>query len=243
MIKSFIIEDEARGRETLINYLRRYCVDVDIIGTAEDVTHAIEQVISLQPELIFLDISLPDGTGFDVLEKISHLDFELIFVTAYGQYALDAIKKSNCVDYLVKPISIVELQKAVEKAKANIDKKADIFILRQLGTNSNKITIPTMDKYEIIEIDDIVYCKADKSWTIIHLKDGKKHVCSKNLKTFEKVLIRHNFFRTHRSYLVNLAEITSFGRGRNGKAILSNGDEIEVSELKKQDFLKRWNIV
>lgn len=243
MIQSLIIEDEAKGRETLINYLHRFCPDVEVIGITENVVQGIAQINKLQPELVFLDISLPDGNGFDILEKVDNNDFELIFVTAYNEYALNAIKKSKCVDYLIKPISIKELQIAVEKAKNNIIKQSEFILLKKFDNKPHKITIPTIERNIVINVDDIIYCQADRSWTTIYLKDKIKIVSSKNLSTFERVLLPYDFYRTHRSYLINLAEVKSYVKRRGGKVMMSNDNEIEISDAKKAAFIKKLNIV
>lgn len=243
MIRSIIIEDEKMGRETLINYLLSECTDIEIEGEAVSVKEGIELINSLYPDLVFMDINLPDGTAFDIIEKVKNIEFELIFVTAYDNFALEAIKKSNCTDYIVKPISIEELKLAVEKVKANLQNKNEISILQKLEKQTNKITIPTLEKFEIIEIGDILYCEADRAWTTIYLENKTKITCSKNLASFEKILKNYNFFRPHRTYLINLSHLKSYVRGRGGIAVMSDGREIPIADANRITFLNNLQII
>lgn len=243
MIRSVIIEDEFKGQETLINYLKSECPDIEIVGQAANVEEGVYLIRTALPELVFLDINLPDGTGFDLLDKVKTMDFELIFVTAYDHFAIEAIKKTNCIDYLVKPVSIQDLRIAVNKVKLKLDNKTDLTLLQKLERQTHKLTIPTLEKYEIIEIGSIIYCEADRAWTTIHMEKGNKITSSKNLLSFEKILANYNFIRIHRSYLVNLAHITGYIKGRGGIAILPNNKEIPVSEIHRNELMKKLNIV
>lgn len=243
MINSLIIEDEAKGRETLINYLKSECPDIEVIGEAKDINEGINKIQYLQPDLVFLDISLPGGTAFDILANVKHIDFELIFVTAYDDFTLDAIRNSNCTDYLVKPISIEELKNAVEKVRIKLSEKSDLSILQKLDSQYHKLAIPTLERYEIIEIDKILFCEADRAWTTIHMLDDSKIISSKNLAIFERTLINYNFFRTHRSYLINLSHLKAYIKGRGGIAVLSSDVEIPISETNRQAFLEKLNVV
>lgn len=243
MIRSIIIEDELKGQETLINYLISDCPDIEIVGKASNVAEGINVITTLMPELVFLDINLPDGTGFDLLERVKHIDFELIFVTAYDNYAIDAIKKTKCIDYLVKPLSIEELKNAVGKVKLKLDGKNDLMLLQKLERQTHKLTIPTHEKYEIIEIGSILYCESDRAWTTVYLENNTKITCSKNLASFERKLTNYNFLRIHRSYIINLAHLQGYIKGRGGIAILSNNKEIPVSEVHRIELMKKLNIV
>lgn len=243
MIRSIIIEDEYKGQETLINYLRSECYDIEIIGQAANVEDGISLINTALPELVFLDINLPDGSGFDILEKVKNIDFELIFVTAYDHYAIDAIKKTNCIDYLVKPISIEELRGAVEKVKAKLVGKNDMTLLQKLERQTHKITVPTFERFEIIEIGSILYCESDRAWTTIYMENNVKITCSKNLSAFEKVLMAYNFLRTHKSFIINMTHLKGYIKGRGGIAILSNNKEIPVSEAHRLELMKKLNIV
>lgn len=243
MIRSIVVENELKGRATLINFLKQHCPDVEVVGEAGTIEESVEQIINNKPELVFLDINLPNGTGFDILEKVKAVDFELIFVTAYEEYALNAIKETHCCDYLIKPIGIKELIVAVEKARNNLAKANEMSILKKLDNQTHKLTIPTLERFEIIEIKMILYCQADRAWTTVFLTDGTKIVSSKNLNTFEKLLTEYGFYRSHRSFLLNLDHIRAYVRGRGGIAIMINGAKVEVSENKKSGFLGKLNIL
>lgn len=243
MIRSIIIEDEYKGQETLINYLASECPDIEIIGQASNVEDGVNLIKSVLPVLVFLDINLPDGTGFDIIERVKNIDFELIFVTAYDSFAIEAIKKTNCIDYLVKPISIEDLKIAVDKVVTRLIGKNDLNLLEKIDRQTHKITVPTLERYEIIEIGSILYCESDRAWTTIYLKNNTKITCSKNLATFERIFANYNFLRIHRSFIINFEHLKGYIKGRGGIAVLSNGKEIPVSEIHRIDLMKKLKIV
>jgi len=238
-LKTIIVEDEQTSREILKSYLSKYCPTVEVVGEAENIDEALVLIRNNELDMVFLDVEMPYGSGFDLLEKLGNIDFEVVFVTAYNQYAIDALNK-HASYYLLKPISIDELIKAVDyvseiKTKENELQNA-VLIPKSTITNQ-KITIPTQDGFEVLEIKDIIYCKADDNYTELYLENNLKKLVSKTLKYFEDILNENGFARIHKSYLVNVAYIASYKKGKGGTVYLSNGKELSVSASKKADFL------
>ena len=190
-------------------------------------------------DLVFLDVEMPYGSGFDLLDKFDKTDFEVVFVTAYNQYAIEALN-SHASYYLLKPISIDELIKAVDyvtqiKVKENALQHA--VLVPKISVTNNKITIPTQNGFEVIEMKDIIYCKADDNYTELFLENNQKKLVSKTLKHFEDILKENGFARIHKSFLVNVSYIASYKKGKGGTVSLSNGKELSVSASKKAEFL------
>lgn len=247
MLKALIIEDEQKSREMLAMLVEKNCPQLQIAGLAKNVKEGIELINSTKPDLIFLDISMPDGTGFDLLEAVQGKKFELIFTTATDKHALKAIKYSAC-DYLLKPIDIDELKLAVEKVlqKKNSAPSMDNlqFLIQQLkkaDDNYQKITLPTGNAYEIINIKDIIRCEADASYTHFHLVGGKKLMVSASLKHYEDLLPENEFIRVHHQHLINMQHVTRYLKQDGGYAVMSDGTQIEISRRKKDAFMERLN--
>ncbi|HQQ93297.1 MAG TPA: LytTR family DNA-binding domain-containing protein [Bacteroidia bacterium] len=249
MIKTVIIEDEQKSREVLEAMIRKNCPDLEIAGTAADVKEGVEMIKTLKPELVFLDISMPNGSGFDVLEQVPNQNFELIFATASDQHALKAIKFSAC-DYLLKPIDADELQSAVQKVirkkKGNSGMENLQFLIEHLkraDDNFQKITLPTGNAYEIVNIKDIIRCEADGSYTTFFLADKRKLLISAGLKHYEELLPESEFIRVHHHHLINMHHVQRFLKEDGGYAIMSDGSKIEISRRKKEAFMERLNRV
>ncbi|MBL7901286.1 MAG: response regulator transcription factor [Bacteroidia bacterium] len=247
MIRTIIIEDEQKSRELLDAMIQKNCPELEIIGHASDVPQGVELIRSLKPELVFLDISMPNGTGFEVLEQVSDLHFELIFATASDQHALKAIKYSAC-DYLLKPIDAEELKAAVDKVikkkKSNSGMDNLQFLIEHLkkaDENYQKITLPTGNAYEIVNIKDIIRCEADGSYTTFYLSDKRKLVISAGLKHYEELLPEIDFIRVHHHHLINMNHVLRFLKEDGGYAIMSDGSKIEISRRKKEAFMERLN--
>ena len=237
-LKAIIVEDEQISREILRNYIGKYCLNVELVGEANNITEALELIKNNHLDLVFLDVEMPFGNAFDLLEKVEDRTFETIFVTAYDQYAVDALN-SHASYYLLKPISIDELIKAVNHVTEIKEKENDLqhkVLSPQIANRLGKITIPQLDGFEVLDVNDIVFCKADDNYTEIHLGDSKKLV-SKTLKYFEDVLSEYSFARIHKSYLVNINAIVKYKKGKGGSVIVSNGKEIVVSSSKKGALL------
>ena len=238
-LRTIIVEDEQTSREILKNYLAKYCPTVDVLGEAKNIDEALVLIRNKELDLVFLDVEMPYGSGFDLLDKLGNTDFEVVFVTAYNQYAIEALNK-HASYYLLKPISIDDLIKAIDyvtelKQKEN-ELQNSILTPRSSPTNE-KITIPTQDGFEVLEIKDIIYCKADDNYTELYLENGLKKLVSKTLKYFEDSLKENGFARIHKSYLVNVSNIASYKKGKGGTVFLSNGKELSVSASRKAEFL------
>ncbi len=246
MIKTVIIEDEQKSMEVLAALIRRNCPDLEIVATAANVAQGVEIIRQYQPALVFLDVSMPDGSGFDLLEKVDQ-KFELIFATASDQYAIKAIKFSAC-DYLLKPIDAEELVAAVDKVKLKQNQLPSMdnlrFLVDQLkraDENFQKITLPTGNAYEIVNIRDIIRCEADGSYTVFYLTDKRKLLISAGLKHYEELLPERDFIRVHHHHLINMNHVLRFLKEDGGYAIMSDGSKIEISRRKKEAFMERLN--
>lgn len=247
MIKTLIIEDEQKSRDVLAAIIQKTCPDLSIVGLASNVKEGVGMIKEFHPDLVFLDISMPDGSGFDLLEQVPDQKFELIFATASDQHAIRAIKYSAC-DYLLKPIDADELKAAVDKV---IKKKKAIpnmenlqFLIHHLkraDENFQKITLPTGNAYEIVNVKDIVRCEADGSYTNFYLNDKRKLMISAGLKHYEELLPESDFIRVHHHHLINMNHVVRFLKEDGGYAVMSDGSKIEISRRKKEAFMEKLN--
>ncbi|WP_396602252.1 LytR/AlgR family response regulator transcription factor [Algibacter sp. R77976] len=238
-LTSIIVEDEETSRAILKNYLKKYCPNVTVLGEAANVEEALVLIRNNDLDLVFLDVEMPYGNAFDLLDKVGDINFETIFVTAYNHYAIDALN-AHASYYLMKPISIDELIKAVDyvtEIKTKEDALQDQILVPKTNTVSGKITIPQLDGFEILNTADILYCKADDNYTEIYLNNNKKKIVSKTLKYFEEALTNSGFARVHKSYLVNVNEVVKYIKGKGGSVMLSNGKQVMVSASKKSELL------
>ena len=245
MIKAIIIEDEKKSQEALKQLLQKYCPEISVYDSAENVKEGIELARKLKPELIFLDVMMPDGSGFDVLEKIRDQQFDLIFTTASEKFAVKAIKYS-ALDYLLKPIDSEELKSAVKKVldrKNNLPSEQNLASLleniKKSDEQYSKITLPTGHAYEIVSIKDIIRCEANDNYTNVYMAGGKKFLVSGTLKHYEDLLPSADFVRVHHSHLVNMSHVVRFLKEDGGYAVMSDGNKVEVSRRKKDDFMKK----
>jgi two-component system LytT family response regulator len=237
-LKAILVEDEANSREILRNYLAKYCPDVTLVGEAATIKEGLALIHDNELDLVFLDVEMPFGNAFDLLEQVPERTFETVFVTAYNNYAMDALN-NHAAYYLMKPISIDELIKAVDYVKEIRQKEnalEDRILKPKLSTVEGKITIPQQDGFQVLHVADIMYCKADDNYTEIYIND-KRIVVSKTLKYFEDALADFSFARVHKSYVVNVNEVVKYVKGKGGSVILSNGKELLVSASKKKDLL------
>ena len=237
-LKAIIVEDEKTSREVLRNYITKYCPTVSIQGEAENIDQALALIKNNTLDLVFLDVEMPFGNAFDLLEQVPDREFESVFVTAYDHYAMDALN-AHASFYLLKPISIDKLIEAVAyvteiKTKENTLQDS-VLQPKQLQV-TGKITIPVQNGFEVLEVENILYCQADDNYTNIFLIDGKKLV-SKTLKYFEEILKPSGFVRVHKSYLVNVNAIVEYRKGKGGSVVLNSGKEILVSPSRKKELL------
>ena len=238
-LTAIIVEDEETSREILKNYLKKYCPNVVVLGEASNVEEALVLIRNNDLDLVFLDVEMPYGNAFDLLDKVGDVNFETVFVTAYNHYAIEALN-AHASYYLMKPISIDELIKAVDyvtEIRTKENALQDEVLVPKTNSISGKITIPQLDGFEILNTADILYCKADDNYTEIYLNNNKKKLVSKTLKYFEDALTESTFARVHKSYLVNVNEVVKYLKGKGGSVLLSNGKEIMVSASKKAQLL------
>ena len=238
-IKAIIAEDEQKNRENLRQLLLKHCPGIDIIDCCSSAAEDYEIIVSLQPELVFLDIEMPGSNGFSLLENLPEIHFEVIFVTAYDHYGIQAIKFS-ALDYILKPTDIDELIQAVTKAKKKISTQAENRQMLHLLQNNklpDKHKTPALslaDKIEFIEIGSIVRCKAENNYTTFYLKDGQQLVVSKTLKEFDELLVPYHFLRVHQSHLINLNEMKSYIKSDGGYIRMKDGSSVSISRQHKK---------
>lgn len=244
MINCLIIDDEENGRLNLARLAQEYCPELHLIGEASGVNEAIEIIKLKKPQLLLLDIEMKDGTGFDVLEACQQYQHEVIFVTAYNQYGINAIKFS-AIDYLLKPINSAHFQAAVEKAIRQIELKAEnkrlrnlLYNVNQSGTNQ-RIALPFVDSIEFVEVKCIVRLEADGSYTRFILSDNAEHLVSGSLKEYDELLSVHGFIRTHQAHLVNPQYIKSLVKSDGGYLLLQNGTNVPISRLRKTEVIEQ----
>ena len=246
MIRTILVEDEQRGLSTLRNLLQEYCPELDVVAESMDADDAKEQIARLSPDLVFMDISLQGKTSFDLLKEINSIAFEIIFVTAHHQYAMQAFRYC-AVDYLMKPIDEDLLTGAVNRAIKKIATSSFgqnvNTLLHNLQRTANhqemKLCIPSLKGFRVVELKDILFCEASGSYTNFHFA-GQPNICSaKPIHEYEEILSDAHFIRIHKSYLVNISHVKEYIRGEGGSVILSNQKEIEVSRRKKDLFLSR----
>ncbi|HBX50816.1 MAG TPA: DNA-binding response regulator [Bacteroidales bacterium] len=243
MIKAAIIEDEQNCSEYLSLLLSKNFEDIEIIGIADSIETGLVLLERETPDLVFLDIMLSNNNAFELLRNFNEIKFEIIFTTAHDEFALKALKVS-ALDYLLKPIDPKELAVAVEKYKKKhnnpFDFSRQLSVLFDRYVNQNdrptKIALPTMQGYEIINTEDLIYCEADGGYTKFHLKENQVKLVSKNIKIYEDLLSVSNFFRIHQSFLININHIVKYIKGDASQVIMSNGVSLNVSKLKKDEI-------
>lgn len=239
-----IVDDELNARKALENMLALYCPEIQLLGLAADVASAHKLLKEKDPDLIFLDVRMPDGTGFDLLKKFRKINFKIIFVTAYDQYALHAIKLS-AVDYLLKPVNPRELRAAVDKAIRQVETEAQLIKnLEVLEDNidpnqkNKKIILNTSNQMYVIRLNQIIRLESDENYTIVHIEPDKKIMVSRTMKEFEELLALSGFCRTHNSHIINMDMVDYYDKGGSGQVVLFNGDKVPLSSRRKDFFMK-----
>ncbi len=240
MIRALLVDDETSNTNNLKAMLAKYCPQVAILATANSIAEAANSITDHQPNLIFLDIEMGSQTGFDLLQNIGMIDFQVIFVTAHNQYGIQAIKHA-ALDYLLKPIDIDELKLAVEKAEKKINtlaQKSQVEFLIQQWASKNqlpqKIALSFQNETRYILISDIIRCEANDTYTIFHLINEPQIIASKPLKEYSEILIPHGFIRTHQSHLINPSYIKSWLKEDGGIILLTNKVKIPVSKPNRE---------
>ncbi|WP_075590397.1 LytR/AlgR family response regulator transcription factor [Labilibacter marinus] len=239
-IKSIIVDDEINGRENLRGVLKKYCPEVDVVAEADCAIAAVDSIKEHSPDLVFLDIEMPGGNGFKVLEFFKRPDFQIIFVTAYDQYAIQAIRFS-ALDYILKPIDAIKLKEAVDRFlnyKEEEDFRLDQFMQnKELKAENKKIALPFSDKIDYVEVKNIIQCKGEANYTRVYLSCGREHLVSKPLIDFEEILQGYGFIRTHKTHMVNLTQVSAFIKSDGGYLKMTDDSSVPVSRRKKDYVL------
>jgi len=246
MLKAVIVEDEPMSRQILAGYIERYCPDVSLMAEADSVKTGIAAIKKHRPDIVFLDVEMPKGNGFDLLEQIDEINFETVFVTAYGNYAMKALNYSAAY-YILKPVSIDELVSAVDKIKTSkknekgsVHTKILLENIQATHLQNYKIVLPLLDGFEVVCIKDIVHCSANDNFTDFHLAGKHKKMICRTLKFYEDLLGESGFMRVHKSHLVNLDHIVKYTRGKGGQVTMADGSVIDVSPNKKDELLVKF---
>jgi len=239
MYKAVIVDDESKARNALKNLLAQHCPEITVIGEGDCVKAGVQTINDLSPDVVFLDVQMPDGTGFDLLEQFSEIKFKIIFASAFDKFAIQAFKFS-ALDYLLKPVEPEMLIEACSKLKeddkfAEINKKLEVLMSNK--NSFEKIALPTLDGIIFVKIKEILRCESDNNYTNIFLRDAKKIIVSKTLKEYDEMLTPFNFFRIHKSHLINLAFLARYKKGEGGSVEMEDGAELEVSRRRKEEFL------
>ena len=245
-LRVILVDDEKDSRDSLRYYLVKYCDDVTIVGEADGVDSAIELLAKHQPDVVFLDVEMPFGNGFDMLDRLDEISFEIIFVTAFSNYAVQALNMSASY-YIMKPVDIDDLIQAVEKVREARRGLTEIQHARILADNvkaeskqQEKVVLPLIDGFEVIRVNQILYCKAEDNFTSFHLTDGSHKMICRSLKFYEELLLPYDVLRIHKSTMVNLQYVTRYRKGKGGSVVLQDGTELDVSATRKGELLSRF---
>ena len=247
MIKAIIIDDEEHCIERLKNLIENnFSGDIEIIGKFSTIDDGVRAIKWLKPEVVFLDVQVDgDNTGFDLLKQLDKINFDVIFITAFEKYAVQAFKFS-AIDYLLKPVDKDDLELAIKKLKEKHSSnqtagKFDVLFhnLKNLQGSSKRICVPVINGLVVVQVSDIIRCESNVNYTSLYLKDKQKLTVAKTLKEFEEMLSDYDFFRVHNSHLINLSYVKSYNKGKGGFVIMKDNSSIEVSTRRKDEFLKK----
>jgi len=245
-MRAIIVDDEKASRDTLQRYIEKYCADVVVLELCENIQEGLKAIKTHQPDLVFLDVEMPYGNAFDLLEQVDQINFETIFVTAFSHYAMKALNFSASY-YLLKPIDIDELVQAVGKVKVQLDQqnaslhtKVLVENMRTVNQQHKKIVLPVLDGFELVQVKDIVRLQANDNFTDFHLLDGTRKVICRTLKFYEEVLAEYDFLRIHKSHIINLNFVQAYKKGKGGQVTLTNGSVLDVSATRKASLLERF---
>jgi two-component system LytT family response regulator len=242
MIRAIIIDDEAKARDLLRKMLKEYCPDVDMIGDCEDLPNGVKAIRKLKPDLVFLDIEMPGHSGLELLDFFDEgeMSFSVIFVTAYNNYAIKAFKLS-AVDYLLKPVEPADIEQAIERYKRrNTREKNSSFATLKENLRDgvlDKIAVPDSNSIKFLQLGDILYFKADKTYTDIFFVDGSKLTISRTLKNIEDTVGNVHFFRCHKSYIVNMKYVTDYVKSEGGYLVINGKHTIPLSPDRVHDLM------
>lgn len=241
-MKAVIIDDEKRTRELIAKLIDSFELNIETFPIGENVASGLKAIEDIQPDIVFLDIQMPDGTGFDLLKMIPEKHFEVIFITAHEEFAIKAIKFS-ALDYILKPIDPEELKKSVEKAIESIDHKKEETQFEALQQNmqpsqKRRLVLKTQESVHVVDLDKIIRCEADRNYTSFYLVDHKKILVSKTLKDYETLLTGYNFLRVQQSHLINLDYVDRYDKAHGGSVVMKDGTEVPLSPNKRDIFFK-----
>lgn len=250
MIKTVIVDDESRSRETIFELLKMYCDNVEVVDQAEDVKTGLLSIRKHNPDLVLLDIKMPDGTGFDLVRQIEQVNFKIIFITAYEEYAIKAFKFS-ALDYLLKPIDPEELTLAISKVSdtlhnENLTARITDFMTYidhfRKHSDGKKIILKTSENIYVVDTDDIISVESDQNYSRFHLIDGEPIFVSRTMKDYTAMLEGEAFYRIHQSFIINLKHVKRYNRGEN-LCIMSDGSKIPVSYRKKDELFNLFKTI
>jgi len=245
MIRTAIVDDEIKGRLYLRQLCDRFVPEIEIVGEAANTIEAGQLVEIQKPDLVFLDIEMPGQSGIDWLRSLPQIQFDVIFVTAFNQYAVEAFRL-GAVDYLLKPVHASDLQEAVKRVEKKLETAGEKTVLKSLaqnyGQSFSRISIPAVNGFEFIDFKDIIYMESESNYTTFHLIGNHKITATRTLGEFEELLERYQFFRLHKSFIVNLNYIRKYIKGDGGMVVMENGVEIDVSRRRKEAFLERLKL-
>lgn len=242
MKKAIIIDDENRTRDLIAKMINSFGLDIEAISAADSVESGIKAIEEYQPDLVFLDIQMPDGTGFDLLRSIDKKNFDVIFITAHEEFAIKAIKFS-ALDYILKPVDPTELKAAVERALVSLNSEKEEVQFEALHNNmqaqqKRRLVLKTQESVHVVDLEQIIRCEADRNYTSFFLTEGRKILVSKTLKEYETLLTGYNFLRVQQSHLVNLDYVDRYDKGNGGSVVMKDGSEVPLSPAKREIFFK-----
>ncbi len=244
MLKVVIIDDELNAREVIANTLLASCKNVEIVGSADSVKSGIIAIELHNPDIVLLDVQMPDGTGFDLLSKIDEINFKVIFITAHQEFAMQAFKFS-ALDYILKPVDGEELSSAIKKAEETLEQKNISLHMNALHNNMQshtkelkKLILKSSDHIHAVSVKDIIRCESEGNYTRFILVDGRKLLATKILKEYDEMLQQYNFFRTHQSHLINIDYFETYKKADGGTIIMRDKSSIPLASRKKDAFLK-----
>lgn len=246
-MKALVIDNEKNIRTTVVDLITAFCPQITSVAEADGVVSGLKKIHELQPDIVFTDVEMDDGTGMDMLSKLSDIKFQVIFITAHNKYAIDAFRFS-AIDFLTKPINPDELAKSVQKAESNIKNKlfleqVAVMNEKNLTKAEKKIVLKELDAIHIIKVKDLICCEASGIYTTFFIDNNKQIVVSKNLKEYEEILEPYDFLRVHNSFLINANKIEKFEKNDGGFLIMEGGQRVPVSQRKKDvviSFLKNF---
>ncbi|WP_018342337.1 LytR/AlgR family response regulator transcription factor [Cytophaga aurantiaca] len=246
MIKALIIDDVEKARSALKSDIKTYCQNVQVIGEADGVESGLQLIKSTTPDVIFLDIRMSDGSGFDLIGKLRQqgvIPFQIIFTTAYDEYAIKAFKFS-AIDYLLKPVDHEDLIQAVQKinvqdVQSSLKENMELLLesMKGIKTSNKRIALNSVDKVQVVNVDDIIQCESQKNYTLFYLTNKKQVLVTRTLKEFEDMLEADNFLRVHHSHLINVKHLKEYIKTDGGYAVMSDGSQVPVSVRKKEQLL------